>query len=62
MTLSYVVEEVTEIDYSPDAVNPLGTFATEGEAVAAARAYVPKPRTKSADATYARITVQGWQA
>jgi hypothetical protein len=63
MTLTYVVEEVTEIDnYSPDDVEPLGTFETEGEAVAAARAHRIDAWRDSRYKVYVRITVQGWQA
>jgi hypothetical protein len=61
MTLTYVVEQVKEIDrcYEPDLVTPIGTFETQEEAVTAARAFVPDARAIYKE--YARITVQGWQ-
>jgi hypothetical protein len=62
MKLSYVVEEVTEIDYSPDSVEPIGTFETVEDAVAAARAYEPAEWRKGRYVTYARIKVEGWKA
>jgi hypothetical protein len=62
MKLSYVVEEVIEIDdYSPDSVEPIGTFETVEEAVAAARAYEPAEWRKGIYVTYARIKVEGWK-